>query len=96
MKNYVEVIVDEVIMDLVSNEEKTFFACTCEFCMDNIKAMALNRLKPFYVTCKVGEVFGNFQSKEVQNRVDVLAEIVRAKEIVAKNPHHDDSNYPTK
>ncbi|MFZ2538056.1 MAG: late competence development ComFB family protein [Oscillospiraceae bacterium] len=88
MKNYTEVIVDEVISDLILNGEKTFFACTCESCMDNIKALVLNRLKPSYVTCKVGEVVANFHSKEVQNKVDVLAEIVKAKEIVANNPHH--------
>ncbi|MEG0692616.1 MAG: late competence development ComFB family protein [Oscillospiraceae bacterium] len=92
VKNYTEVIVDYLINDLILNEEKNFFACTCDACMDNIRAITLNALKPFYITCKVGEVFGDFQSKEIQNRVDVLTEVVRAKEIVAKNPHHGEIN----
>lgn len=89
VKNYTEVILDEMIAGYMTAEHKAFFACTCESCMDSIKAITLNALKPYYVTCRTGEVFGTFQGKETQNKVDILAELTRAKEMVAHNPHHD-------
>lgn len=90
IKNYTEVVVDEVFSDLLKTEGEGFFACTCEVCVDSIKAIALNKLKPFYITCKVGEVFGKYKIKEFQLKTDVVTEIVKAKDTVACNPHHDD------
>lgn len=88
VKNYTEVIVDEVMADLIRSEKDGFFSCQCEDCLDCVRAIALNKLKPFYITCKVGEVFGKYKNMDYQQKSDVVVEVVRAKEIVALKPSH--------
>lgn len=92
IKNYNEVIINEVINDLIENGKDDFFACTCEDCINNIKAIVLNEMKPFYVTCKVGEIFGQYKSKDPQGIVDVISKVAKAKETVRKNPRHSNAN----
>lgn len=87
VKNYIEVLVDEILKDSMK-KDKSFVVCNCEECLDNIKAIALNNIKPFYVTCKVGEVYGTYNNKVVQNRANIAVELSKAAEIVGKNPKH--------
>lgn len=83
-----EAIVDEVLQDMLRHPDKYTFSCTCEACMDSIRAIALNKIKPFYVTTRKGEVYGTYCNGEVQNKVNVLSEILRAKKIVEESPEH--------
>lgn len=87
VKNYMEHLVDEILHDMMRDADHNF-VCTCDACLDGMRAIVLNNIKPFYVTCKTGEVFGEYSNKTLQNRVDILSEIARAKEIVGKNPRH--------
>lgn len=86
IKNYMEILVDQVVEKLAEQEE---LLCSCPSCLDSIKAFSLNHLKPFYVTSKTGEVFGGYSNTVMQNEVDILATVLRAKEVVEKNPKHD-------
>ncbi|MEF9853444.1 MAG: late competence development ComFB family protein [Hydrogenoanaerobacterium sp.] len=87
VKNYMEIFVDDIINDML-RKDPSVFSCTCENCIECIKAISLNHIPPFYITCKVGEVFGDYQNKVPQQRADILSEIAKAIEIVAKNPRH--------
>lgn len=87
VKNYMEILVDEILKDSIK-KNKSFVKCGCEECIDNIKAIALNNIKPFYVTCKVGEVYGTYNNKIVQNRADIAVEISKAADIVGEKPKH--------
>lgn len=89
VKNFMEIVVDQVLGDLLNKPEECLFSCSCERCIDSIKAISLNHLKPFYITTRQGEVFGTYCTKEVQNNVNVLSEILRAKQIVEANPNHN-------
>ncbi|MEG0764009.1 MAG: late competence development ComFB family protein [Oscillospiraceae bacterium] len=82
-----EVLVDNLLDELMS-DSNYIFPCKCESCIDNIRAITLNAVKPFYVTTKTGEVFGTYRNLEAQNRCDLMIEIVKAKELVGKNPKH--------
>lgn len=89
VKNYVEVFVDELLADMLS--KKDILPCACESCLDSIRAITLNHMKPFYITHRAGEVFGEYRNKETQYRADILTELARAIEIVAKNPKHSET-----
>lgn len=87
VKNYNEVLVDQYLKELLDEDPKYKDVCRCEQCVDDMKAMALNRLKPFYVTGQRGEVYGEYRNQVLQNKTDLILEIVKAVEFVSKHAH---------
>ena len=83
-----EIVVDEILNDLLDNNDDYKCDGRCESCISDIKAKALNNLKPFYITCKKGEVFGEYFIREFQNNTNALMEIVKAIECVNSNKNH--------
>lgn len=80
--NYMETLVREGLeKELGDNPHKYENLCRCPSCMAAIQAVALNNLPPFYVTGMVGEVYGEYHNKDLQNYSDILVAI--AKGIVA-------------
>lgn len=76
--NYMATLVNNTLADeLASNPHKYTGVCQCPHCLAYIKACALNALSPYYVTTLAGEVFGEYASKEKQNRAEVLVAIGR-------------------
>lgn len=67
--------------------EKYADVCKCSTCIAHIKVEALNRLTPFYVTGKVGEVFGEYQIKAIQYKTDLMVAISGAIEQVHAGAH---------
>jgi competence protein ComFB len=64
--------------------------CKCERCRYDIAAFAANRLTPFYVVSRNGYIFAKTKLLSQQSRADILAEVIKAIEIVSKNPHHQE------
>lgn len=62
--------------------------CKCESCRYDIACMAINRLKPNYVISEHGKIYAKIKMLSYQSKTDVLTEVVKAVEIVSKNPHH--------
>lgn len=88
LKNYMEELVDYWLPRIFSeNAEKYQAVCRCPSCMAQIKCEALNRLKPFYVTGKAGEVYGEYRLKESQYKMDLMIAITTAIEIVDARAH---------
>lgn len=85
LKNFMEDVVIQ-ILDEILTEKKDF--CNCERCRLDIMAIALNHLPPKYTVTEEGEVFTKIQLLSQQFRADAMVEIVKAIEIVSKNPHH--------
>ncbi|HBH95660.1 MAG TPA: competence protein ComFB [Ruminococcaceae bacterium] len=84
MERFVEQKMDEIL--------PTVKCCTCEKCLDDIRAMALNKLPPKYVSTDKGKLFSKLNSlKEKQNGVDIHIAVLSAIEFVAANPRHDHS-----
>lgn len=78
VKNYMEILVHDTLQkELAENASKYTSLCQCPACLANAKAVALNSLKPFYVTCIAGTVYGEYHSKEYQNLSDVLVAVVQ-------------------
>lgn len=90
VKNYMEILVDECLPEVLEDEEKYGEVCKCSSCIAAIKAEVLNAMPPFYVTCKTGEVYGQYSLKVQQKRADMLAEITRAVEKVRVSAHKPD------
>lgn len=89
IKNYNEILVEQYLHELLEGDSKYEGTCRCEECMDDVMAKALNNIRPFYVTCKRGEVFGKFRAQDYQTKSDMLQEIVKALNCVSKHAHKD-------
>ena len=85
IKNYMEDAVDRVYTAMLPNMKDI---CTCEICESDIKALALNNLKPKYVATHRGEVYSKISQLHIQSETDIILEITAANEVVRKHPRH--------
>lgn len=64
-------------------------ACTCEKCISDIMAIALNSIKPNYVTSDVGAVYVKAKLEvDTQELASLTAIVIQAIEKVISNPRH--------
>ena len=83
-RNLMEELVDKRLDELMSMANM----CGCPQCRADVRALALNRLPPRYITSIKGDVFVRFEAQSCQEQAEVAGAIVRAIEIVRKNPRH--------
>ncbi|MGM0379371.1 MAG: late competence development ComFB family protein [Bacillota bacterium] len=84
--NFMEVAVEKLLPRVLKSYPGV---CTCDKCMTDIKAIALNNLKPKYVSTEKGELYSKVDGMSNQFEVDIEKEIVKAIEIVKENPRHE-------
>ena len=77
MEGFVEARIDEVM--------HKFNCCTCDKCRQDILAMTLNKLPPFYV---LEDDLNIRDQKEKERSADVAAALVKAVLAVKANPNH--------
>lgn len=85
IKNHMEGVVERLLPDVLKGYTDI---CKCDQCIDDIKAIALNGLKPLYIATSKGEVYSKVNELEAQFKTDAIREITKAIEIVSKNPNH--------
>lgn len=85
LKNYMEIAVDHVLPNLLKAFENI---CTCEKCKLDMKAIALNKLKPHYVVTDKGALYSKVEEMNGQFETDVMKSLIDAIDIVSKNPRH--------
>lgn len=85
IKNYMEEIVFNEMRDVL----KEINMCTCEKCLLDIAAIALNELPCKYVVTEKGELYSKINSLSQQFEVDVMSAIIKAAVLVKRNPRHD-------
>ncbi len=85
IKNYMEIAVDHVLPNVLKDFDNL---CTCEKCLIDIKAIALNNLKPKYIVTNQGELYSKVQEMNIQFETDIMKAIIDAIAIVSKNPRH--------
>lgn len=85
LKNYMEVIVDDMIEEILEREE---LDCRCERCIEDIKAIALNNLRPMYVATEEGVLYTKLKEMNFQFKADVVREIMNGVEKIRQNPRH--------
>jgi len=85
IKNYMEHIVFSQMKDIL----KDLHVCTCDKCVYDIAAIALNELPSKYIVSERGELYSKVERLMQQFEVDVMAAITKAAELVKKSPRHE-------
>ena len=84
--NVMEQMVHEKLEELLSKSD----CCKCKQCMDDMRAIALNHLKPKYVSTEAGVLYTRVAaSMEKQSNMDINVAVYNAIDIVSANPHHN-------
>lgn len=86
LKNYMEDVVENMLPTII-HEYKDI--CKCEKCIEDIKAIALNGLKPAYTVTDKGHMYNKINELKSQFNIDVINEITKAVGIVSKNSKHE-------
>lgn len=81
-------IMEEIVRPRVKDSLKELGACTCETCYLNACALALNALKPKYVTTEKGALFVKITETELAQSVTILVEVTKAVMQVKEHPCH--------
>ena len=84
--NTMENEVVEAVKQMTARDD---IVCKCEKCMYDISAIALNNLKPRYITTHKGELFARVEQSNVTDKTAVMIEVARAIEIVKTRKAHD-------
>jgi len=84
--NYMEISVDHFMPNLLRAFPNI---CKCDLCLMDIKAIALNNLKPHYVVTEKGNLYTKLDEMKLQYETDILKALIDAIAIVSKNPRHE-------
>ena len=85
-KNYMEDAVEQMLNRLAPQYPDI---CVCERCITDMMMIALNNLPPRYVSTHKGDILMRTEGVEMSYEVEVLTEVVRAMQIVHRQPHHN-------
>ncbi|MCY6957476.1 late competence development ComFB family protein [Clostridium brassicae] len=86
LRNYSEELIDQLLPNTLEQYKDI---CKCEKCKLDIKAYALNLIKPKYVVSEQGEIYTRVLNEiDKQEIINILECIIQAIEIVSKNPKH--------
>ena len=89
-REYLYNVMEENVLEAVKSiMAKDSSLCSCAVCFYNISAIALNNLKPRYVTTNSGEVFARADKLSVLENTQIMVEIMRAIDIVRNKKMHD-------
>lgn len=82
--NVMQVLVEEKAPKYV----KMFGLCSCERCMEDVKALTLNNLPPKYVVVERGDMIPRLTVYEGKFSSDITAQLLQACKLVMERPHH--------
>jgi len=85
IQNYMEDVVQDEMEQLLNERDN---ACKCTKCKLDIMVWVLNRLPAKYVITDRGRLYTKLKEQEVQFKADVVKELTKAIDFVAKNPQH--------
>lgn len=86
--NVMEKVVDDKLEEMLKTEN----CCQCERCIEDMKAIALNKLPAKYVSTHNGELFSKLDAMLRQRVVDINVAVSNAIACVSQNPSHGQSN----
>lgn len=82
--NMMEKFVEDKLNAMLAGEN----CCKCERCLEDMKAIALNKLPAKYVSTHNGELFSKLDSTIRQNSADITIAVSSAIACVSRNPSH--------
>lgn len=83
--NVMEKFVDEKLMQMLAGEK----CCKCTRCVEDMKAIALNKLPAKYASSHNGELFTKLASSVRQSSVDINIAVANAIDCVMSHPSHE-------
>ena len=83
--NVMQVLVEEKAPKYV----QMFGLCTCERCMEDVKALTLNSLPSKYVVLEQGDLVPRLTVYENKFSSDITAQMLKACRLVMERPHHN-------
>jgi len=85
-KNYAEDQVEYILKSVLKDYPNI---CTCQKCLDDMSALALNSIKPKYVVSEEGKIYTTALNEiDKQEEISITAQVIRAVEKVSANPKH--------
>lgn len=81
-------IMEEIVKQKLDEMLEDYEGCKCEKCYADMLAIALNMVKPKYVSTKKGGLMVKIDETKPQNLVDISSAVYRAIQIVKENPRH--------
>lgn len=82
--NVMQVLVEEKAPKYI----QMFGLCTCERCLEDVKALTLNHLPPKYVVLERGDMVPRLTVYESKFSSDITAQLLQACKLVMERPHH--------
>ncbi|NLN56523.1 MAG: late competence development ComFB family protein [Gammaproteobacteria bacterium] len=86
IKNYMEEIVFSQMKDILNDINM----CTCDKCLLDIAAIALNDLPPKYIVTEKGELYSKINTLGQQFEVDIVSAVTKAAVLVKRKPRHNE------
>jgi competence protein ComFB len=78
--------VEQAVEAVISEQKKKF--CTCNRCLKDITALALNSLPPRYVVTEIGDAVTNVDLDSFQGRANIIMAVYKAIDVVNSHPRH--------
>lgn len=85
LKNYMEILVDQMYDEATQDMD----ICKCPRCVLDVKAIALNTLKPRYIVADENYLYVKISMMQQQYKADIISAITKGTMIVSENPRHD-------
>ena len=85
LKNHTEIVVQSALKEYM---EKYELPCTCDRCLADIMALALNQLPSKYYVSLRGQILTHWESDSLPDKTRALSAIVLAARQVASTPSH--------
>lgn len=79
---------EEIVRNRIDILLKEYDCCKCDFCVNDMMAIALNNIKPAYVNTEKGVLFKRIMNLKQQNSADIDIEILKAINMVSSKPNH--------
>ena len=87
MKKY-ENMMDAFVEEELQVIKDSLGCCTCEQCLNDIAAYALNQLPPRYVVTSIGGAISKADTMRIQHLTDVRTALLQGAQIVKASPRH--------
>ncbi|AFM43366.1 Late competence development protein ComFB [Desulfosporosinus acidiphilus SJ4] len=86
VKNYSEILVNQALEEYLRDN---VIVCTCQRCLADIMALALNCLPARYYVTSLGEVIIKSQSEDLAEQVRLMSIVAHAVQQVGAKPSHE-------
>lgn len=82
----------ELLLQRALRDNPEAFKCTCDTCLDDIRARALNNLRPMYYSNLTGQLFTSFHHSKPQSQAEIQMELNSSIIKIGNHPSHECPN----